>query len=65
MAWRTPNPADLAAFLPYVVARRVLSDSDAARLNDRMLFQRSQSVTTQRLLGLLGDPPDARDPTPF
>ena len=65
LAWRTPDPADLAAFLPYVVAAEVLTDGDAARLNDRMLL-RDQSVTSVGgYVGLLGDPLDARDPTPL
>ena len=65
MAWRTPDPADLTGFLPYVVLAEVLTDGDAARLPDRMLL-RDQSVTSvSGYLGLLGDPLDARDPTPL
>ena len=65
MAWRTPDPADLTGFLPFVVLAEVLTDGDAARLQDRMLL-RDQSVTSVGgYLGLLGDPLDARDPTPL
>jgi predicted Zn-dependent peptidase len=65
MAWRTPDPADLGAFLPHVVLAEVLTDGDAARLNQRLVL-RDQSVTSVGgYVGLLGDPLDARDPTPL
>jgi zinc protease len=65
MAWRVPDPADLAGYLPYVVLAEVLTDGDASRLQERMVL-RDRSVTSiSGYLGLLGDPLDARDPTPL
>ena len=65
VGWRTPDPADLAAFLPFVVVAEVLTDGDAARLQQRMIL-RDRSVTSiGGYVGLLGDPLDARDPTPL
>jgi zinc protease len=65
LGWRTPDPADLAGFLPHVVLAEVLTDGDAARLQQRMIL-RDRSVTSiGGYVGLLGDPLDARDPTPL
>jgi zinc protease len=65
LAWRVPDPADLAGYLPYVVLAEVLTDGDASRLQERMVL-RDRSVTSiSGYLGLLGDPLDARDPTPL
>ncbi len=65
LAWRVPDPADLAAYLPYVVLAEVLTDGDASRLQERMLLQDRSATHISGYLGLLGDPLDARDPTPF
>ena len=65
MAWRVPDPADLETYLPYVVLAEVLTDGDASRLQDRMLLQDRSATHISGYLGLLGDPLDARDPTPF
>jgi len=65
IAWRVPDPADLATYLPYVVLAEVLTDGDASRLQDRMLLQDRSATSISGYLGLLGDPLDARDPTPF
>jgi zinc protease len=65
IGWRTPDPADLTGFLPHVVLAEVLTDGDAARLQQRMIL-RDRSVTSiGGYVGLLGDPLDARDPTPL
>ncbi|HWH27619.1 MAG TPA: insulinase family protein, partial [Mycobacteriales bacterium] len=65
VGWRTPDPADLPGYLPHVVLAEVLTDGDAARLQQRMIL-RDRSVTSiGGYLGLLGDPLDARDPTPL
>jgi zinc protease len=65
LGWRTPDPADLGGFLPHVVLAEVLTDGDAARLQQRMIL-RDRSVTSiGGYVGLLGDPLDARDPTPL
>jgi predicted Zn-dependent peptidase len=61
--WRVPDPADLPAYLPYMVLVEVLADGDASRLEQR-LVQKDRTVTSlAAYLGLLGDPFDARDPT--
>ena len=65
MAWRTPDPADLSTYLPFVVLAEVLTDGDASRLQERMLLQDRSATSIGGYLGLLGDPLDARDPTPF
>ena len=65
MAWRVPDPADLTGYLPYVVLAEVLTDGDASRLQERMLLEDRSATSISGYLGLLGDPLDARDPTPF
>jgi len=65
MAWRVPDPADLEGYLPYVVLAEVLTDGDASRLQERMLLRDRSATSISGYLGLLGDPLDARDPTPF
>ncbi|MCW2679146.1 MAG: peptidase domain protein [Frankiales bacterium] len=65
LAWRVPDPVDLTTFLPYVVLAEVLTDGDASRLQERMLLEDRSATHISGYLGLLGDPLDARDPTPF
>jgi zinc protease len=65
MAWRVPDPADLQTYLPYVVLAEVLTDGDASRLQERMLLEDRTATHISGYLGLLGDPLDARDPTPL
>ena len=65
MAWRTPDPADLDAFLPYLVLTEVLTDGDAARLQDRLMLRDRTATSIGGYLGIMGDPLDARDPTPL
>jgi predicted Zn-dependent peptidase len=65
MAWRVPDPADLASYLPYVVLAEVLTDGDAARLQDRMLLRDRSVLSVGGYVGIMGDPLDARDPTPL
>ena len=65
MAWRVPDPADLAAYLPYVVLAEVLTDGDAARLQERLLLEDRVATSVGGYLGIMGDPLDARDPTPL
>jgi len=65
MAWRVPDPADLAGYLPYVVLAEVLTDGDASRLQERLLLRDRSATSVGGYLGLLGDPLDARDPTPL
>ena len=65
LAWRTPDPKNLKAFLPYVVLAEVLTDGDASRLPDRLLLKDRIATSVGGYVGLMGDPLDARDPTPF
>ena len=65
MGWRVPDPADLHAYLPYVVLAEVLTDGDSARLQDRLLMQDRAATSVGGYLGVMGDPLDARDPTPL
>ena len=65
MAWRVPDPADLDGYLPYVVLAEVLTDGDASRLQERMVLRTARATSISGYLGLLGDPLDARDPTPL
>ena len=65
MAWRTPDPRDLGAYLPHLVLTEVLTDGDAARLQDRMLLRDRTATSIGGYLGIMGDPLDARDPTPL
>ncbi len=65
LAWRTPNPMDLPAFLPYVVLAEVLTDGDAARLQERLLLKDRIATSIGGYVGIMGDPLDAREPTPL
>jgi predicted Zn-dependent peptidase len=65
MAWRLPDPADLSSYLPYAVLAEVLTDGDAARLQQRLLLKDRIATSVGGYLGLMGDPLDARDPTPL
>ena len=65
LGWRVPDPADLTAYLPYVVLAEVLTDGDASRLQDRMLLRDRTATSVGGYLGVMGDPLDARDPTPL
>jgi len=65
VGWRVPDPADLDAYLPYVVLAEVLTDGDASRLQDRLLMRDRTATSIGGYLGVMGDPLDARDPTPL
>jgi predicted Zn-dependent peptidase len=65
MAWRVPDPADLPSYLPYVVLAEVLTDGDAARLQQRLLLRDRVATSVGGYVGVMGDPLDARDPTPL
>jgi predicted Zn-dependent peptidase len=65
LAWRTPDPADLTGFLPYVVLAEVLTDGDSSRLQERLLLRDRTATSVGGYVGVMGDPLDARDPTPF
>lgn len=64
IGWRVPDPVDdLAAFLPYVVLSELMSDTDAARLEQRLIHRDNLAIHQSMYLGLFGDPFDARDAT--
>lgn len=65
LGWRIPDPAELADYLPYVVLAEILTDGDAARLPDRLLMKDRIATSVGGYLGIMGDPFDARHPTPF
>jgi predicted Zn-dependent peptidase len=65
LAWRTTDPANLQRYLPYVVLAEVLTDGDAARLQDRLLLRDRSVTSVGGYLGIMGDAYDARDPTPL
>ncbi|MCU1589094.1 MAG: peptidase [Frankiales bacterium] len=65
LAWRTTDPSDLGKYLPYVVLAEVLTDGDAARLQDRLLLRDRNVTSVGGYLGIMGDSYDARDPTPL
>ena len=65
LGWRVPDPGDLDAYLPYVVLAEVLTDGDASRLQDRLLMRDRTATSIGGYLGVMGDPLDARDPTPL
>jgi predicted Zn-dependent peptidase len=65
LAWRVPDPADLPSYLPHVVLAEVLTDGDAARLQQRLLLKDRIATSVGGYIGVMGDPLDARDPTPL
>jgi zinc protease len=65
LAWRTTDPADFDTYLPYVVLAEVLTDGDAARLQDRLLLRDRTVTSVGGYLGIMGDSYDARDPSPL
>ncbi len=65
IAWRTPDPQHLPGYLPYVVLAEVLTDGDAARLQARLLLKDRIATSIGGYVGVMGDPLDARDPTPL
>ncbi len=65
MAWPTSDPADLAGFLPYLVLTEVLTDGDAARLQDRLLLRDRTVTSVGGYVGVMGGGYDERDPAPL
>lgn len=64
IGWRVPDPVgDVAAFLPFVVLSELMSDSDASRLEQRLIHRDRLAIHQSMYLGLFGDPFDARDST--
>ncbi|MGH3656630.1 MAG: M16 family metallopeptidase [Micromonosporaceae bacterium] len=63
-AWRVPDPiGDLTSYLPYVVLAEVLTDGDAARLQQRLVLQDRTATGVGGYIGFMGEPFEVRDPT--
>ncbi|MEV0087216.1 M16 family metallopeptidase [Saccharopolyspora sp. NPDC003752] len=66
LGYRLPDPVgELDAYLANVVLAAILSDGDAARLQQRLVYQDSLVVDVHAGCGLMGSPLDARDPDTF
>ena len=65
LGWRLPDPADLDAYLPFVVASSVLTTGDASRLRRRLVQTDRLATDIGSHLGVMGDPFDVRHPAPF
>jgi predicted Zn-dependent peptidase len=66
VAWRVPDPVgDLPAYLPFVLLAEALGDSDASRLQQRLVRRDRVATEVTTYLSFLGDPFDVRDPTAF
>lgn len=63
---RLPDPVgQLDQYLAHLVLAAVLTDGDASRLQQRMVYQEPLVVDVQAGCGLMGAPLDARDPDTF
>ena len=66
VGYRLPDPvAELDSYLAYVVLSSVLTDGDAARLQQRMVHNDALVTDVGTGCGLFGSPLDARDPDTF
>ncbi|NYH80034.1 putative Zn-dependent peptidase [Actinopolyspora biskrensis] len=66
LGYRLPDPVgELDSYLADVVLGEVLSDGDASRLQQRLVYRDSLVVDVQAGAGLMGAPLDARDPDTF
>ena len=65
LGWRVPDPADLDAYLPYVVVASVLAGGDASRLRRRLVQDDRVATDVGCHLGLMQDAFDVRNPCAF
>jgi predicted Zn-dependent peptidase len=65
LGWRVPDPADLDAYLPYVVVASALATGDASRLRRRLVQEDRLATDVGCHLGLMEDAFDVRNPCPF
>jgi predicted Zn-dependent peptidase len=65
LGWRVPDPADLPAYLPYVVLASALATGDASRLRRRLIQDDRLATDIGAHLGLMEDAFDVRNPLPF
>jgi predicted Zn-dependent peptidase len=63
LGWRVPDPADLDAYLPYVVLASTLTTGDASRLRRRLVHEGRLATDVSSHVGLMEDPFDVRNPT--
>jgi predicted Zn-dependent peptidase len=63
LGWRVPDPADLDAYLPYVLLTSVLTTGDASRLRRRLVQDDRLATDVSSHVGLMEDPFDVRNPT--
>ncbi len=65
LGWRLPDPAELDAYLPFVVLAAALGNGDASRLRRRLVQDDRLATDVGCHLGLMEDAFDVRDPVPF
>jgi zinc protease len=65
LGWRVPDPADLGAYLPYVVLAAALGNGDASRLRRRLVQDDRLATDVGCHLGLMEDAFDVRNPCAF
>ncbi|HEY1971411.1 MAG TPA: pitrilysin family protein [Pseudonocardia sp.] len=66
LGYRLPDPAtDLDAYLAQCLLGSVLSDGEAARLQERLVYGEGIVTDVSASCGLFGSPLDARDPDTF
>jgi predicted Zn-dependent peptidase len=65
LGWPVPDPADLDAYLPYVVVASALATGDASRLRRRLVQEDRLATDVGCHLGLMEDAFDVRNPSPF
>jgi predicted Zn-dependent peptidase len=63
LAWRVPDPADLAAYLPFVALAGVLGSGDASRLPRRLVQGDRTATDADSHVAFMQNPMDVREPT--
>ncbi len=63
LAWRVPDPADLAAYLPVLALGGLLGSGDASRLNRRLVQSDRIATDAGSHVAFFQNPLDVRDPT--
>jgi predicted Zn-dependent peptidase len=63
LGWRVPDPADLDAYLPYVVLTSVLATGDASRLRRRLVQDDRLATDIGAHVAFMEDAFDVRNPT--
>ena len=63
LGWRVPDPADLDAYLPYVVLTSVLATGDASRLRRRLVQDDRVATDVGAHIAFMEDAFDVRNPT--